>query len=165
MFTIKKRVSFVTQLGFTLIELMVVVAIIGLLLAAGLASYTSVQKTARDGRRIQDTKAIQDAVEQYRGANALYPTAANFTNANMAPYFSTGVIPTPPNGGTLVVGGPAAGATAYEYTTTAAADNYCVCTSVENGLKGNATANAAGVCTFVTTPTATTNRYCLTGQQ
>jgi prepilin-type N-terminal cleavage/methylation domain-containing protein len=162
MSNLKKRVS---QLGFTLIELMVVVAIIGLLLAAGLASYTSVQKTARDGRRLQDVKAIQDAVEQYHGVTNLYPTAANFTNTNMATYFSTGVIPTPPNAGTLVTGGPAAGLTAYEYTATATADNYCVCTGVENGLKGNASANAAGVCTFVTTPTAATSRYCLTGQQ
>jgi prepilin-type N-terminal cleavage/methylation domain-containing protein len=162
MSNLKKRVS---QLGFTLIELMVVVAIIGLLLAAGLASYTSVQKTARDGRRIQDVKAIQDALEGYHVINNVYPTVANFTNANMATYFSNGVIPTPPTGGTLVTGGPTAGATAYEYTVTAIGDRYCVCSGVENGLKGNASANSTGVCTFVTTPTATTNRYCLTGVQ
>jgi prepilin-type N-terminal cleavage/methylation domain-containing protein len=142
--------------GFTLIELMVVVAIIGLLLAAGVASFTQVQKTARDGRRQQDIKAFQDALEQYRNTTGAYPTAA--TTAIIGPYFTTATIPVMPTGGTLVTGGPAA----YTYTTSATNDKYCVCSGIENAAKGDATGNAAGVCTYVTT---SQTMYCLSSQQ
>jgi prepilin-type N-terminal cleavage/methylation domain-containing protein len=153
MFSIKRRID---QLGFTLIELMVVVAIIGLLLAAGVASFTQVQKTARDGRRQQDIKAFQDALEQYKNAVGTYPATA--TTATIGTYFTTGVIPVVPTGGTLVTGGPAA----YTYTTSAANDAYCVCSGIEVVAKGNATGNATGVCTYATT---SQTMYCLSNQQ
>lgn len=51
--------------GFTLMELLVVVAIIGILIAIAAASYGTLQKAARDSRRVSDIKAIQTAWEQY----------------------------------------------------------------------------------------------------
>ena len=53
------------QAGFTLIELMVVVAIIGLLASALMAGLTEARKKARDARRVMDGKAIADAVIMY----------------------------------------------------------------------------------------------------
>ncbi len=157
MLSVKKHVQ---QLGFTLIELMVVVAIIGLLLAAGLASYTSVQKTARDGRRIQDVKTIQDALEQYRGVNNAYPiltTAGALPSLGTGTWFASGAAPTTPTGGP-------AGTAGYTYLSDAAGTAYCMCTGVENGLKGNATTQTVGSCGGVT-PSATTVLYCLGSQQ
>jgi len=59
--------------GFTLVELLVVVAIIGILAAVGMVMYAGVQKNARIAKRIQDLKAIQTALELYYSVNKTYP--------------------------------------------------------------------------------------------
>ena len=51
--------------GFTLIELLVVISIIGLLAAAGLATFSSAQKRARDAKRKSDIKAIETALQSW----------------------------------------------------------------------------------------------------
>lgn len=51
--------------GFSLIELLVVISIIGVLLIFATVSYDSMQKKARDTRRKDDIKKIQAAYEQY----------------------------------------------------------------------------------------------------
>ena len=48
--------------GFTLIELMVVVAIIAILSTIGISGFSSAQKKARDARRRADVKTIQSSV-------------------------------------------------------------------------------------------------------
>jgi prepilin-type N-terminal cleavage/methylation domain-containing protein len=50
--------------GFTLLELIVVMAIIAILAAAGMASYAASQRQARDSRRKADIQAIHSALEQ-----------------------------------------------------------------------------------------------------
>ena len=50
------------QSGFTLIELMVVMAIIAILATAGLAAYTGYIKKARDTTRIADLAALNTIV-------------------------------------------------------------------------------------------------------
>lgn len=52
--------------GFSLIELMVVIAIIGILTTTGLAVFTNAQKQARDGRRRSDIDAIAKSLETRR---------------------------------------------------------------------------------------------------
>ncbi len=51
--------------GFTLLELLVVIGIIAILVAVGTASYSTVQKKARDAKRKTDLKELQSAYEQY----------------------------------------------------------------------------------------------------
>lgn len=58
-----------TRNGFTLIELMVVITIIGLLASTVLASLSESRKTARDAVRVQTVKELQKALELYRAAN------------------------------------------------------------------------------------------------
>ena len=50
------------QSGFTLIELMVVMAIIAILATAGLSAYTGYLKKARDATRISDLAALNTIV-------------------------------------------------------------------------------------------------------
>ncbi len=84
--------------GFTLIELMVVISIIGILSVMGYASYTQVQKIARDGKRIADIQEIQKALEQYFATNAnAYP--ASLTSINNTNYFPNGTSPIDPTNG------------------------------------------------------------------
>ncbi|MEK7648541.1 MAG: prepilin-type N-terminal cleavage/methylation domain-containing protein [Patescibacteria group bacterium] len=64
------------QKGFTLVELLVVVAIIGLLAGIAIVSVNSVRIKARDTRRIADVKQIQNALELYNNEKGgLYPQA------------------------------------------------------------------------------------------
>jgi prepilin-type N-terminal cleavage/methylation domain-containing protein len=59
--------------GFTLIELMVSIAIIAVLAAVGLVVYTTAQKSGRISKRVQDLKAIQTALELFKTTNGFYP--------------------------------------------------------------------------------------------
>lgn len=64
------------QKGFTLVELLVVVAIIGLLAGIATVSVNSTRVRARDARRIADVKQMQNALELYNNANSgVYPVA------------------------------------------------------------------------------------------
>ncbi len=51
--------------GFTLVELLVAVGIVGLLSAIAVMSISSVRARARDTKRIQDLKALSTALDSY----------------------------------------------------------------------------------------------------
>lgn len=59
------------QAGFTIVELLIVIVVIGILAALVLNSFSSAQAKARDTKRVWDMKAIEKALEvnyTYRGA-------------------------------------------------------------------------------------------------
>ena len=61
--------------GFTLVELMIVIAIIGLLSGIIITSLTGSKAKSRDARRISDINQIQLALEQYFDRCGQYPAA------------------------------------------------------------------------------------------
>ena len=62
------------QLGFTLVELLVVISVIGVLASIVLVSFTGSQKQARDTQRKSDVKQYQLALENFANKkNGLYP--------------------------------------------------------------------------------------------
>ena len=63
--------------GFTLIELMVVMTIMGLLITVGIASYRSTQAKSRDNRRKSDLRQIASALELYYNDKGKYPDDDN----------------------------------------------------------------------------------------
>ncbi|MCL4427294.1 prepilin-type N-terminal cleavage/methylation domain-containing protein [Patescibacteria group bacterium] len=63
--------------SFTLIELLIVVAIIGILAALIIVSVTSASAKARDIKRQEDLKNIQKALEMYYTTNGSYPSTAS----------------------------------------------------------------------------------------
>lgn len=65
--------------GFTLIELIVVIVILGLIAGAVTPRVSQRIAATRDARRLQDINAVRDAIEQYYLDTGVYP-AAN-TNA------------------------------------------------------------------------------------
>ena len=63
--------------GFTLVELLVVVSVIGILASIGAARYQISEKQARDSRRMSDLNQYRVAFENYSANNgSLYPVPA-----------------------------------------------------------------------------------------
>jgi len=79
--------------GFTLLELLIVIALIGILVSVATASYSSAQFKARNSRRKLDMKAVQSALEQYYGVNNQYPATSTPCNlgADAATYLPAGL--------------------------------------------------------------------------
>ena len=61
------------QRGFTLLELLVVIGIIGLLASILVVNLTSTRRRARDTKRVADVRNLQTASEDYYGKNGMYP--------------------------------------------------------------------------------------------
>ncbi len=67
----RNRRNFLT--GFTLVELLVVISIIGLLSSVVFASLNNARMKARDAKRLSDMKQIQTALELYYDKYGFYP--------------------------------------------------------------------------------------------
>jgi prepilin-type N-terminal cleavage/methylation domain-containing protein len=71
----KLKNSYFNKRGFTLVELLVVISIIGVLSSTVFASLGSTRTKARDARRMSDIKNIQTALELYKDTFGEYPRA------------------------------------------------------------------------------------------
>ncbi len=59
--------------GFTIVELLIVVVVIGILAAIVTVAYTGIQSAARDSSRIATLNQLQKAIELYYVSNGQYP--------------------------------------------------------------------------------------------
>lgn len=62
--------------GFTLVEILIVVAIIAILASAALVGLGPVQRSGRDTRRISDLRQVQNGTELYFAKCGYYPGGA-----------------------------------------------------------------------------------------
>ncbi|MBI3069820.1 MAG: type II secretion system protein [Candidatus Levybacteria bacterium] len=71
--------------GFTLVELLVVMMIIGVLFAVLLVNFKGVKERSRDGQRKSDLRQIQSALELYRADQdrGAYPTALSSCGSSL----------------------------------------------------------------------------------
>jgi len=158
------------QKGFTLVELMVVIAIIGILSAIILANFTTARSKSRDGQRISDISQIQYALAAYFNQCNVYPSTTTLpttlpetdtgcpTNVNLSTFISK--IPTPPIG---------TGQTTYSYST-GTEGGTIIDYVLEATLENNSSVSTESLSAFPTTsgitysPTFTcdsTIHYCL----
>lgn len=74
--------------GFTLVEILVVVSIIGVLTGVIIGGITSARVKARDARRVSDVKQISRAIENYFSSCYSYPSALSdlTTSSSCASY-------------------------------------------------------------------------------
>ena len=74
-----KQYRFNSRQGFTLLELMIVIAVIAILSLIVIANLAGSKSIARDNRRVSDISQIQTALETYFAGSSphVYPTTLN----------------------------------------------------------------------------------------
>lgn len=106
--------------GFTLIELMVVVAIIAVLSVIGITIFTNAQRNSRDARRRADIKAISQALETRINTtlNQNCTAVAGSYCPVLAAWFASGAVPVDPSTGAAYTAVPAVAGTTYNVCAT-----------------------------------------------
>ena len=62
--------------GFTIVELIVVIAVIGILAGISIVGFSRYQADARDARRVSSVTSIAEALEKYYDINGEYPSCS-----------------------------------------------------------------------------------------
>ena len=69
------------QKGFTIVELLIVIVVIGILAALVLNTFSGVQRRARDTERQTDINSVATQLEVYYNDNGFYPTLADLQDS------------------------------------------------------------------------------------
>ncbi len=72
--------KFKNSKGFTIVELLIVIVVIGILAALVIVQFTNVQARARDAERKSDIRALQSKVAEYYALQGYYPITLNAIN-------------------------------------------------------------------------------------
>lgn len=113
-----------SRLGFTLLEMLIVIGIIGVLVGLGTASYSTAQRKSRDARRKGDIKIIQNSLEQYYSiCGYAYPTAASSYSSVICLSPSTAILNPAPNDPKTTTPYPCTGCTGSSYSICASTES------------------------------------------
>ncbi|MGB3945217.1 MAG: prepilin-type N-terminal cleavage/methylation domain-containing protein [Candidatus Saccharimonadales bacterium] len=81
--------------GFTIVELLIVIVVIGILAAITIVAYGNVSSRARDSARSEDISGVMKAIELYRLDNGVYPNPCGGNDVGCAlAGLSTYLVPT-----------------------------------------------------------------------
>lgn len=86
------------QKGFTLVELLVVVAIIGILAAIAIPKFVDSTSAANGARVLSDLQSLDSAIQQYSATNGASPSALS----DVKSFFAGDTLPVAPKAGSKV---------------------------------------------------------------
>lgn len=69
------------QQGFTIVELLIVIVVIGILAGLVITTYSGIQQNARNKERTTDLKAMEGQLEAFYSEKGRYPTTAELGTA------------------------------------------------------------------------------------
>jgi prepilin-type N-terminal cleavage/methylation domain-containing protein len=108
------------QNGFTIVELIAVIAIIGALLVLIIITHAGVERSERDTERQRDVKALHTELEAYYALNNRYPLLSDVNNSNWRSTNMKGldsdVLQDPNNVDALLIEKPDSSVYAYKVT-------------------------------------------------
>jgi general secretion pathway protein G len=126
--------------GFTLVELLIVVAIIGILSTLLMANFIGVRQRARDAQRKADLRQIQSALELYRSDLGSYPASLSSCGGSLTggspPSTYMQKIPCDPSGSTYYNSG--------NYYYTSGGTSYSLGSCEENTADTQGTSSSPG---------------------
>jgi general secretion pathway protein G len=111
--------------GFTLLELLITIAIIGLLTGISIFALSGAREQARDGKRKSDLETIRSALELYKADCNVYPSTISVTSI-------TGSCTGGSNTYLTVVPKDPTSDSYYDYEPNGTNTSYTLCTYLEN---------------------------------
>jgi prepilin-type N-terminal cleavage/methylation domain-containing protein len=151
MISLKKR-----NKGFTIVELLIVIVVIGILALLVITTYSGIQAKARNSKRQTDIQSLQTQLEAFFSQNGYYPNLTQ--NMNNAGWLSTNmksldqnalIDPSNPTQSKTLLAAPAAKSYSYavtesDGTTSCESDNttcakYTLTATYEGSVNGSTT--------------------------
>jgi prepilin-type N-terminal cleavage/methylation domain-containing protein len=115
------------QKGFTIVELLIVIVVIGILATLVIVTFSGIQRKARDTERKTDINAVTSQLEAFYAEAGYYPLLANLNDADWRSdnefKIDTDAFQDP-KGSAATIAATASG-TAYGYAVTTDADASC----------------------------------------
>lgn len=113
--------------GFTIIELLIVIVVIGILAGLVLTAFTGIQQKSRDTERQTDIKALQVQIEAFIAQKAYYPSLTDMNDRTATTGFvavnlkglDANAFNDPKSSSSVLVATPSVNAYAYAVTNTA----------------------------------------------
>jgi len=115
--------------GFSLIELLVVISIIGVLSAVLVANFMGMRERARDAQKIQDMYSIKNALRMYYNDNQSYPPGPTLDVLTVGASYVTSLV----------------GVSGYTYTVGPGGDSFTLKVGLEAGA-GNDDTDSQSKC-------------------
>lgn len=120
MFSLKKK-----QSGFTIVELLIVIVVIGILATLVIVTFTGIQKKARDSQRQTDINAANSQISAFYTSYGFYPNRADLLSSSFRSTYLKGLDPESlkdPKGGDIQA---TSDATHYGYSATNSSGGTC----------------------------------------